>query len=187
MLVIEAYAVVGATPVESITLPFDLRQKSRLRARLDSGSEVNILLERGRVLRSGDLLQASDGRVVQVRAAPEIVSTVRSDDRLALTRGAYHLGNRHVPLQVGDGFLRYQHDHVLDDMVRGLGLAVIVESAEFEPEAGAYGGGHGNAQGGGHHGHSHAHPHEHSHDHDHSHDHSHSHGHAHGRAHHGGR
>jgi urease accessory protein len=172
MLVIEKYAAAGETPVESLTLPFDLRQKSRLRARLDSGAEVSILLERGRVLRSGDLLKAGDGRVVQVCAAPEVVSTVRSDDRLALTRGAYHLGNRHVPLQVGDGFLRYQHDHVLDDMVRGLGLAVIVESAAFEPEAGAYGGGHAHSHADSP-GHDHHHAHGHSHRHEHSHDRTH--------------
>ena len=165
MLVIEGYAAPGAKPAASLTLPFELRQKSRLRVHLDHGDEVSILLERGRVLRSGDLLQAKDGTVVEIRAAPESVSTIRSSDALALTRAAYHLGNRHVLLQVGDGFLRYQHDHVLDDMVRQMGLAVIAEQAPFEPEAGAYGG-HA-------HGHGHSHSHGHSHDHAHHHDHSH--------------
>ncbi len=96
--------------------------------------------ERGTILREGDLLLADDGRAVRVVAAPEMVSTVSAEDPLTLMRAAYHLGNRHVPLQIGEGWLRYQHDHVLDDMVRGLGLSVRVEEAPFEPEAGAYGG-----------------------------------------------
>ncbi len=149
-----------------MTLPFELRKKSRMRAILDSGAEAAVVLERGRILRSGDLLRASNGSIVEVRAAAEAVSTVRSRDILSLMRGAYHLGNRHVPLQVGDGFLRYQRDHVLDDMVRQLGLEVAAEMAPFEPEPGAYGGGHGHSDG---HGHSHshgAHAHHHPHDHE---------------------
>jgi urease accessory protein len=132
----------------SLTLPFDQRQKSRLRAQLDSGEEVGLFLPRGTVLRHGDRLRAADGRVVEVRAALEMVSTARADDPLALARAAYHLGNRHVALQLGPGWLRYPHDHVLDGMARELGLAVTCEQAPFEPEAGAYGGGH-------HHGHDH--------------------------------
>jgi urease accessory protein len=123
-----------------LVLPFQLRTKSRLRTALESGEEVGIVLERGTVLRDGDLLRAEDGRVIQVVAAPETVSTVHCEDAVALTRAAYHLGNRHVALQIHDRWLRYQHDHVLDDMVRGLGLSVRVEEAPFEPEAGAYGG-----------------------------------------------
>ena len=123
-----------------LVLPFQLRNKSRLRTALDTGEEVGLILERGSVLRDGDLLLADDGRVVAVVAEPETVSTVRADDPLALCRASYHLGNRHVALQIGAGWVRYQHDHVLDEMVRGLGLSVIVEEAPFEPEAGAYGG-----------------------------------------------
>lgn len=126
----------------ALTLPFGDRQRSRLRTRLDSGEEVGLMLPRGRVLRDGDCLRASDGRVVVVRAAPETVSTARADDAQLLARAAYHLGNRHMPLQVGAGWLRYRHDHVLDDMVRGLGLVVGKEEAPFEPESGAYHGGH---------------------------------------------
>jgi len=131
-----------------LTLPFDLRQKSRLRIRLDSGEDVGLFLPRGTVLRHGDRLRATDGRVIEVRAAPETVSTARTDDPLLLARAAYHLGNRHIALQLGPGWLRYLHDHVLDSMVRELGLTVIGERAPFEPETGAYGGGH-------HHGHDH--------------------------------
>ena len=123
-----------------LVLPFQLRTKSRLRTALSNGEEVGIVLNRGSVLRDGDLLLADDGRVVKVIAAPERVSTVSSTDALALVRAAYHLGNRHVALQIDAQRLRYLHDHVLDEMVRGLGLQVIVEEVPFEPEAGAYGG-----------------------------------------------
>ncbi len=123
-----------------LVLPFQLRNRSRLRTALETGEEVGLILERGSVLRDGDLLLADDGRVVAVVAEAETVSTVRATDPLALCRASYHLGNRHVALQIGDGWVRYQHDHVLDEMVRGLGLEVIVEDAPFEPEAGAYGG-----------------------------------------------
>ncbi|MDQ5911403.1 MAG: urease accessory protein [Pseudomonadota bacterium] len=127
-------------PVEmTLTLPFEQRQKSRLRTRLDNGVDVGLFLPRGTVLRHGDLLRTTSGLVVEVQAALESVSTAQTDDPLLLARAAYHLGNRHVPLQVGPGWLRYLHDHVLDRMVQELGLAVISEQAPFEPEAGAQG------------------------------------------------
>ena len=129
-----------------LVLPFDSRNKSRLRTSLASGEEVGLMLERGSILRGGDLLLADDGRIVEVIAASETVSTVTSDDPWSLARAAYHLGNRHVALQIGAGWVRYQHDHVLDDMVRGLGLNVQVEQAPFEPEAGAYGASHTHAR-----------------------------------------
>ena len=129
------------TPADvELVLPFQLRNKSRLRTTLDNGEEVGLILERGSVLRGGDLLLADDGRVVEVVSEPEAVSTVSATDPLALCRASYHLGNRHVALEIGNGWVRYRHDHVLDEMVRGLGLCVIVETAPFEPEAGAYGG-----------------------------------------------
>lgn len=146
MLSIVAKAVGDRAADVDLELPFELRSKSRLRTQLATGEEVGLVLERGTVLRGGDRLQADDGRIVRVVAAPEDVSTVRAPDPWSLARAAYHLGNRHVALQVGDGWIRYLHDHVLDDMVRGLGFEVALESAPFEPEAGAYGA------------HSHAHP-----------------------------
>lgn len=134
-------------PVDGqLALPFELRSKSRLRTHLASGEEVGVILDRGTVLRGGDLLEAEDGRVIEVVAAAEYVSTVYAKDAAALARIAYHLGNRHVALQVGAGWVRYLHDHVLNDMVRGLGLEVTTEQAAFEPEAGAYGGHHGHGE-----------------------------------------
>ena len=130
-----------------LRLPFDLRQKSRFRAQLIDGTEVGVMLDRGHILRGGDRLRAEDGRVVLVEAAPESVSTLRAEAPTLLARACYHLGNRHVPLEIGEGFARYRHDHVLDAMVEGLGLTVVCEEAPFEPEPGAYGGGHAHSHG----------------------------------------
>jgi urease accessory protein len=123
---------------EQLVLPFELRQRSRLRATTASGTELALLLPRGTVLRDGDRLRAVNGLIIAVQAATESVSTARSDDVTQFARVCYHLGNRHVPLQVGAGWLRYLADHVLDQMVTELGLAVVHEQAAFEPEAGAY-------------------------------------------------
>ncbi|NOX43395.1 MAG: urease accessory protein UreE [Gammaproteobacteria bacterium] len=122
----------------SLTLPYELRQKSRLHTRLDNDKEVGLLLPRGTVLRQGDLLRADNGLIIEIKAANEQVSTARSNNALLLARACYHLGNRHVALQIGDTWLRYLHDHVLDDMVKNLGLELVSEQAPFEPEAGAY-------------------------------------------------
>lgn len=127
---------------EYLELPFELRQRSRLRATLQSGLEAALLLDRGTILRGGDLLRAEDGRVIQIIAAPQPVQDVTAASQQALMCAAYHLGNRHVPLQVGDGWLRLEQDHVLKEMLLGLGMQVTETLAAFEPEAGAYGGGH---------------------------------------------
>jgi urease accessory protein len=144
----------GPEPVDvSLTLPFEDRQRSRLRVTLSTGEQAVLDLPRGGVLRGGDLLRLSDGRVVGVIAAKENVSTARSGLPRALVRAAYHLGNRHVPLEVGEGYLRYLHDHVLDAMLRDLGLSVSADLASFEPEAGAYAS--AGRTGAGHHEHTH--------------------------------
>ena len=126
-------------PAGRLVLPFERRRKVRQRVVLESGEAVALMLPRGSSLRDGDLLASDEGRVVAVEAGPESVSTVRADDARALARAAYHLGNRHVAVQLGDGWLRYLADHVLDDMLRGLGLTPTAEQAPFEPESGAYG------------------------------------------------
>jgi urease accessory protein len=119
-------------------LPFDRRQKSRQRATLDSGEEVAIVLPRGEVMRGGDLVVAVDGRIIEVVAERESVMHVACGDANALARIAYHLGNRHVPIQVGEGWLRFASDSVLAKMVEKLGANVTAVEAPFEPEAGAY-------------------------------------------------
>ena len=122
----------------TLTLPYEKRSITRQRVMLDQGVEAGLFLERGTSLKQGDFLQAETGESVQVLAAVETVSTVYCEDALLLARISYHLGNRHVPLEISNGRVRYLHDHVLDAMVRGLGLNVVVEPARFEPEAGAY-------------------------------------------------
>jgi urease accessory protein len=145
-----------------LRLAFEQRQKSRLKTRLVSGEEVALLLPRGEILRGGDLVTASDGRVIEVIAEPEKLLHIESD---ALAKLAYHLGNRHVPVQVGQGFLRIAADHVLEEMVKKLGAKVSAVEAPFEPEAGAYAGGQHEHDEMGHGGKIH----EHHHDHDHKH------------------
>lgn len=135
------------TADDSATLEFERRCKTRLRVVLDdSGAAVGIQLPRGSVLRGGDLLRADDAHVIRVIAAPEAVSTVRADANgavegdagAALARAAYHLGNRHLAVQIGDHWLRYLADPVIDDMLRAMNYRVTHERAPFEAEGGAY-------------------------------------------------
>jgi len=135
-------------PVEvhgRLALPFERRQRTRQRVRLASGEEAAILLPRGEVMRGGDLLESSDGRVIEVVAEAERLLHVTCASATELARYAYHLGNRHAPVEVGDGWLRLALDHVLRDMLLGLGATVIEVEAPFEPEAGAYGAVHSHA------------------------------------------
>ena len=140
MLKITEKLGIPATPSVTLTLPFEKRQKSRLRVSLNDKQEAALMLERGSILRHGDLLRAENGLIVEVRAANEEVAVISTKDSFLLARACYHLGNRHIPLQIGEGWLRFQRDHVLEEMVKSLGLAVKHESSPFEPEGGAYSG-----------------------------------------------
>jgi urease accessory protein len=183
-----ARSLVARAP--ALTLRFDDRRRSRLAATLDNGEAVGLLLPRGTVLADGDVLVAEDGNLVRVIAAAEEVMRVSAAHALTLARAAYHLGNRHTPVEIRDAWLQIEVDPVLEAMLRGLGARVERVTAPFTPEAGAYGGGHRH----GHdetfaedyalaqqvyaqrhaddHGHGHAHDpdHGHGHDHDHAHD-----------------
>jgi urease accessory protein len=139
MLVIEKFAEPKAVVTERLELTFDLRCKSRLRTQLASGEDCGLFLERGTVLRGGDKLHANDGRIVEVVAAPEKLMEAVSGDPLLIAKAAYHLGNRHVAVHLLPGKLRFVTDHVLGEMVRGLGLKLAEIEAPFEPESGAYG------------------------------------------------
>ena len=123
--------------IVEVALPFDTRKKSRFRTETATGQIIGFFLPRGTVLRNGDICRG-DGGVVKVVAEKESVSEATSDDPLLLMRAAYHLGNRHVPLQVTSSFLRFQEDYVLDKMLIGLGLKVRHEEEIFDPENGAY-------------------------------------------------
>lgn len=127
----------------TLVLPYELREKCRLRATMESGEEVALFTVRGTVLRDGDLLTGATGEVVRIVAAKEPTYLIRCVDAHTLLRCAFHLGNRHTQAHVGDGFLRIRRDPVLKEMLEGLHATVTEEDAAFEPEAGAYGGGHG--------------------------------------------
>jgi urease accessory protein len=129
---------------EALTLRLSAEERARARHRFvtEEGEEVQLALARGTMLRGGDLLRAQDGRLVRVVARPEPVLTARAADRRLLARAAYHLGNRHVALEVGADYLRFSPDPVLAHMLEQMGLVVTAETAPFEPEAGAYGGHH---------------------------------------------
>lgn len=151
MLLIEQTYDGDKPATEWLPLPFESRCKSRLRAALESGEEIGLFLPRGTVLRGGNRLLGNDGRIVEVVASAEKLMEARSDDPMLVTKAAYHLGNRHVAVELRKGCVRFGNDHVLGEMVRGLGLPVVELIAPFEPESGAYG-----AAGSHSHGHSHA-------------------------------
>ena len=180
----------------SITLDWDVRQKSRFESTDSAGRQVGVFLQRGQVVRGGDVLVGEDGSLLKVMAAPQAVLRITHctahGTPFDLTRAAYHLGNRHVPIELQADHLKIEPDHVLADMLRSMHLIVNEVSESFEPENGAYGEhggghhhGHGDTHGHDHHNHAHndhghgpsdaQHPHVHG---PHcAHDHSHAHGH----------
>lgn len=125
-----------------LELPFLERSKTRQRVSLNQGEEVGLSLPRGSVMRGGDILVDEDGRFIKVVAAPEKIIRVESNNSQQLLQAAYHLGNRHTPVEVGPSYLHLEYDPVLEDMLKRLGVAVVCEMRPFEPEHGAYGGGH---------------------------------------------
>lgn len=153
---------------DTLTLPFELRMRGRLKAQTDDGQEVGLFLDRGPVLRDGEGLEADSGEIVIIRAADEPVVTARIEAGLPLAKLCYHLGNRHVALSIGadgeGGWVRFPPDHVLEELAERLGATLHHHQAPFDPEPGAYS--HkGHAQAGHAHGHSHEHSHGHAHDH----------------------
>lgn len=150
--------------LDNLTLPYELRMRGRLRATTETSQDVGLFLDRGPVLRDGDLLQAKTGEVIRVRAAEEPVVTARIHGGLPLARLCYHLGNRHVSLAIGEdelgSWIRFPPDHVLEELAERLGAVLVRHTAPFDPEPGAYAqagkadGGHSHS-----HGHHHAHPH----------------------------
>ena len=177
----------GLSPVllrrgSEVELDWDVRQKSRIAATDSLGRELNVFLPRGSVLRGGDVLVAEDGSLIRVKAAPQPVLVVTHcpdhGTPFDLLRAAYHLGNRHVPLELQPDRLLLEPDHVLADMLRAQHLVVTETSSAFEPEGGAYG-----ASAGAHAGHAHGHAHDHDRGHSHAvHAHGHEHGHGHDQA-----
>lgn len=160
----------------TVQLDWELRQKSRFDTTDSHGRQLGVFLPRGTVVRGGDVLVAEDGSLVCVAAAPQAVLRITACSQhgtpFDLTRAAYHLGNRHVPIELQPDHLKIEPDHVLADMLRRMHLTVTETQEAFEPEGGAYGAGLG----------THGHPHNHGHTHEHTascgHDHAHDHSHA---------
>ena len=174
----------------TVELDWDVRQKSRFAATDSQGRELAIFLPRGQAVRGGDVLVAEDGSMVRVIAAPhkvlKITACAEHGTAFDLMRAAYHLGNRHVPIELQPDHLKIEPDHVLADMLRSMHMTVVEADLPFEPEGGAYGG-HVTNDGHSHHHHSHTHDHGHGHDHGHA-QHQHAHdegccGHGHHHAH----
>lgn len=128
----------SGTADATVTLRFQDRQRSRMRVTLDNGVEAGVVLPRGQILRHGDLIDNEACFVVEVQAALEKVSSVTCADPYLQARIAYHLGNRHVSVELREGEICYLADHVLDEMVRLLGGNPTAKQARFEPESGAY-------------------------------------------------
>ncbi len=151
----------------TVELDWDLRQKSRFECTDSSGRRLGVFLARGTVARGGDVLVAQDGSLVRVLAAPQPVLVVTPctahGSPFDLVRAAYHLGNRHVPIELHPGHLHIEPDHVLAEMLRAMHLIVTPAERPFEPEAGAYAG-RGHGHGHSHHDHSNHAPHDHGHD-----------------------
>jgi urease accessory protein len=161
MLEVHQKSTTTADATTELWLPWDMRKRGRLRSRTADGRDIGLFLERGEPLREGEKLQTDCGEIIAVRAATEDVASASCDDWLVFSRACYHLGNRHVPLQIEARRLRFQRDPVLQQLAALLGLHVIEESAPFHPESGAYSG----------HGHQHEQkPDSQKHDHRHSHE-----------------
>ncbi|WP_406622485.1 urease accessory protein UreE [Acidovorax sp. SDU_ACID1] len=163
----------GLSPVllkraATVELDWDVRQKSRFSATDSQGRQLAVFLPRGQAVRGGDVLVAEDGSLVRVLAAPQkvlrITACAQHGSAFDLMRAAYHLGNRHVPIELQPDHLKIEPDHVLADMLRAMHMTVEAADLPFEPEGGAYGG-HVTNDGHSHHGHGHSHGHGHAHDH----------------------
>lgn len=142
LMIATSMAPAGRPVDEVLELAFEQRERSRFRAMLLSGEEIGVDLPPGTLLRHGDRLLLADGRIVAIEAAHERLLEVHAHDAIELARITYHIGNRHVPVQIGDGFVRLLPDHVLQAMIERLGGHVHEVSVGFQPESGAYGHSH---------------------------------------------
>ncbi|MBB3188880.1 urease accessory protein UreE [Halomonas cerina] len=155
--------IAASQATDSLMLPYELRIRGRLKTVSDAGRELGLFLDRGPVLRDGEGLRAENGEVVRIRAADEPVITARVLAGLPLARLAYHLGNRHVQLALGEdekgGFVRFPPDHVLETLAERLGATLERFDAPFDPEPGAYQQPDGHEHGHHHHDHARVHAH----------------------------
>ena len=157
--------------IDSVSLDHEGRHRRRIVLKGEKGLEFLLDLDKATVLNDGDAVKFEDGSLVLIKAAPQTLLEVRAENPLRLLKTAWHIGNRHTPCEITAEALYLEDDHVLAEMIRGLGCSTSIVSRPFQPERGAYDD-HGHSHG--HHGHSHDH-HDHKHDHDHSHSHAHDH------------
>ena len=157
--------------IDSVSLDHEGRHRRRIVLKGEKGLEFLLHLDKATVLNDGDAVKFEDGSLVLIKAAPQTLLEVRAENPLRLLKTAWHIGNRHTPCEITAEALYLEDDHVLAEMIRGLGCSTSIVSRPFQPERGAYDD-HGHSHG--HHGHSHDH-HDHKHDHDHSHSHAHDH------------
>ena len=173
-----AKALIKRAP--SVSLDWDVRQKSRFQVEDSSGRVLSVFLQRGHVVRGGDVLVADDGSLIRIEAAPQallrITACPQHGTPFDLIRAAYHLGNRHVPIELKPDHLQIEPDAVLADMLRSMHLIVNKVDEAFEPEGGAYGAHHGGSGHSHDDGHDHAHAPASQHAHEHGHEHTHVHG-----------
>ncbi len=173
-----AKALIKRAP--SVSLDWDVRQKSRFQVEDSSGRVLSVFLQRGHVVRGGDVLVADDGSLIRIEAAPQallrITTCPQHGTPFDLIRAAYHLGNRHVPIELKPDHLQIEPDAVLADMLRSMHLIVSKVDEAFEPEGGAYGAHHGGSGHSHDDGHDHAHAPASQHAHEHGHEHTHVHG-----------
>lgn len=208
--VLRRAAVKPERVVDTLTLDHEARHRRRIALKGEGGLEFLLDLDRATVLEDGDAVKLEDGRLVQIKAASERLIEVTTDNPVRLMKAAWHIGNRHVAAEIGESALYIGFDHVLLEMIRGLGATAREVTRPFRPERGAYeaahdhGHGHDHAQGAHDHGahdhgsscgcghdhhhddhahHHHGADHAHSHSHSHSHEHSHGHDHSHGQGH----
>jgi len=164
-------AVKAEKIVDSVSLDHEGRHRRRIVLKGEKGLEFLLDLDKATVLNDGDAVKLEDGSLVLIKAAPQTLLEVRAENPLRLLKTAWHIGNRHTPCEITADALYLEDDHVLSEMIRGLGCSTSIVSRPFQPERGAYDD-HGHAHG--HHGHAHGHSHDH---HDHSHSHHEAHGH----------
>ena len=173
-----AKALIKRAP--TVSLDWDVRQKSRFQVEDSSGRVLSVFLQRGHVVRGGDVLVADDGSLIRIEAAPQallrITTCPQHGTPFDLIRAAYHLGNRHVPIELKPDHLQIEPDAVLADMLRSMHLIVNKVDEAFEPEGGAYGAHHGGSGHSHDDGHDHAHAPASQHAHQHGHEHTHVHG-----------
>ncbi len=185
--VVRKAAVKADRVADTVTLDHEGRNRRRIALKGDAGLDFLLDLDKATPLADGDAVKLEDGRLVQVKAAPQKLLEIRAENPLRLMKVAWHIGNRHTPAEITADAVYIEDDHVLAEMIRGQGCAATLVERPFQPERGAYdhecdhpshAHGHGHSHGHSH-GHGHAHGHDHSHDHGHDHDHDHDHDHHH--------